>query len=223
MAAYARQAKDTELIQYATEIKVRGERKCGELLATTEKNIGARGTGSNQHEVRSQPSTAPTLAAIGITREQSSRYQSLASMSDEHFETAVATAKDAAGEVTTAFMLREARSNAPTLTAAICRAVDREAVVHVDRAPGAACSLSGVHDQPSRARHEQFRSLLADEVRAPGHHVAAASLGPTEAEERTRCAACCSEEAATIARPCRTVRGSAQLPVIQQRVAEASW
>lgn len=113
MAAYARQAKDTELIQYATEIKVRAERKCGELLAQAEKNTGARGTGSNQHQVKSNDSTAPKLADMGITRDQSSRYQSLASMSDEHFETAVATAKDTAGEVTTAFMLREAKKAKP--------------------------------------------------------------------------------------------------------------
>ncbi|MBC7704314.1 MAG: hypothetical protein H7274_10295 [Rhodoferax sp.] len=32
MAAYARQAKDTEMIQWATAIKVRAERRCGELL-----------------------------------------------------------------------------------------------------------------------------------------------------------------------------------------------
>ena len=70
-------------------------------------NVGARGTGSNQHEVRSKAATAPTLASLGITKDQSSRYQSLASMSEAYFETAVATAKDRAGEVTTAFMLRE--------------------------------------------------------------------------------------------------------------------
>ena len=34
-------------------------------------------------------------------------------MSDAHFETAVATAKDTAGQVTTAFMLREAKGAQP--------------------------------------------------------------------------------------------------------------
>jgi hypothetical protein len=36
MAAYARQAKDQELILWATEIKVRAERKAGELLTLEE-------------------------------------------------------------------------------------------------------------------------------------------------------------------------------------------
>jgi hypothetical protein len=116
MAAYARQAKDSELIQYATEIKVRAERRCGELLARTEKNTGAQGLGSNQHrrvEVPSNGATAPTLADMGLTRDESSRYQQLAAMPAEHFETAVATAKATAGEVTTAFMLREAGKHRP--------------------------------------------------------------------------------------------------------------
>lgn len=113
MAAYARQAKDSELIQYATEIKVRAERRCGELLRVTEKNTGAMGTGSNQHQVRSNDATAPTLADMGLTRDESSRYQQLAAMPTEHFETAVATAKATAGEVTTAFMLREAAKHRP--------------------------------------------------------------------------------------------------------------
>jgi hypothetical protein len=94
MAAYARQAKDTELIQYATEIKVRAERRCGELLSHMEKRDGG-----DAMKARSNPSTEvpPTLADIGLTRDQSSRYQQLAAMPDDHFETAVATAKATAG------------------------------------------------------------------------------------------------------------------------------
>jgi uncharacterized protein YjiS (DUF1127 family) len=114
MAAYARQAKDTELIQFATEIKVRAERKCGELLRdSAERGERATALGNVNPKTKVSNDATPTLADIGITRDQSSRYQSLASMSEAHFETAVATAKDTAGEVTTAFMLREAKKAKP--------------------------------------------------------------------------------------------------------------
>lgn len=114
MAAYARQAKDSDLIQYATEIKVRAERRCGELLRVTEKNKGAAEPGTQRGTTPSNGTTAsaPTLADMGLTRDESSRYQQLADMPDEHFETAVATAKATAGEVTTAFMLRAAKTRA---------------------------------------------------------------------------------------------------------------
>lgn len=109
MAAYARQSKDLNMIQWATEIKVRAERRCGELLARTKKNTGARGAGSNQHEVRSHDTTAPTLAQVGLTKDESSRYQQLAAMPEQHFEAAVETAKATVGAVTSAHMLRVAQ------------------------------------------------------------------------------------------------------------------
>jgi hypothetical protein len=112
MAAYARQAKDSELIQYATEIKVRAERRCGEMLRTTEKNTGARMNGSVVE--RCDHRETPTLADMGLSKDESSRYQQLAAMPDEHFETAVATAKATAGEVTTAHMLRIAKEGVPS-------------------------------------------------------------------------------------------------------------
>lgn len=110
MAAYARQAKDTELVQWATEIKVRAERKAGELLAQSFQS-GERARSGGAMKKESPPAT---LSDIGISNDQSSRWQSLAGMSDEHFETAVATAKETAGQVTTAFMLREAKTVKPT-------------------------------------------------------------------------------------------------------------
>lgn len=112
MAAYARQAKDQDLILWATEIKVRAERKAGEML----RESAARGERAGKAEGgkkaaaalhgRSHDATSypPTLDDIVITKDQSSRWQQLASMSDDHFECAVATAKETAGQVTTAFM-----------------------------------------------------------------------------------------------------------------------
>lgn len=111
MAAYARQAKDQELILWATEIKVRAERRAGEMLA----GMKARGEltahgGDRKSDSRSETTN---LNEVGITPDQSSRWQQLASMSEEHFEAAVATAKDTAGQVTTAFMLRESAKHRP--------------------------------------------------------------------------------------------------------------
>jgi hypothetical protein len=110
MAAYARQARDTQMIEWATEIKVRAERRCGELLRDAAES-GQRATvGENQHTARSShdASTSATLRDLGLTYDQSSRYQKLAAMPEEQFEVAVETAKAQTGEVTTAFMLRKA-------------------------------------------------------------------------------------------------------------------
>jgi hypothetical protein len=109
MAAYARQAKDQDLILWATEIKVRAERKAGEMLAES-RTRGERAGSGGSLKKESKPAT---LSDIGISNDQSSRWQQLASMSEEHFEAAVATAKDTAGQVTTAFMLREAAKGRP--------------------------------------------------------------------------------------------------------------
>ena len=107
MAAYAHQAKNTELIEWATEIKVRAERRAGQMLAEMPKNEGAA--------TRSLDGTASpkTLAEIGISKNQSSRWQKLAAVSDEQFEQAVTAAKEIAGEVTTAAMLRTEKANRP--------------------------------------------------------------------------------------------------------------
>lgn len=109
MAAYARQAKDVELITWATEIKVRAERRAGQMLAEMPKRDGgdAAKLKARSHDVTEVPAT---LADLGVTKNESSRWQKLAAVTDEQFESAVAAAKDVAGEVTTAAMLRAANA-----------------------------------------------------------------------------------------------------------------
>jgi len=108
MSAYARQAKDTELVEWATEIKVRAERRAGQMLAEMPKNLGAA---TRSHDVTSSPKT---LSELNISKNESSRWQKLAAVTDKQFEHAVAAAKEVAGEVTTAAMLRAAKSNEPS-------------------------------------------------------------------------------------------------------------
>ena len=70
---YGKQANDTELVNWAAEIKIRAERKCGELLGVDIQHGGDRKSGSRSHDV--------TLNDIGLSRMQSSRYQQIAKVS----------------------------------------------------------------------------------------------------------------------------------------------
>jgi hypothetical protein len=64
------------------------------MLAAMDKNTGSRGTGTNQHQVRSSGATAPpTLASLGISKDQSFRWQHLAALSTEDQEAKIADAK----------------------------------------------------------------------------------------------------------------------------------
>ena len=105
MAAYARQAKDTDMVKWATEIRARAERRAGQMLTDTPKHPAGRPTNNRSGDATNLP---PTLAEIGISKDQSSRWQKIAAMPEEKFERAIAEAKESAGEVTSAAMLRAA-------------------------------------------------------------------------------------------------------------------
>lgn len=107
---YQQQRDSLEAQNYAAELKLRAERKLGEMLKETEKNDGAKGLGSNQHLVRLQPATAPPkLSDLGIEKTQSSRWQKIADLPDEVFEQEIQEAKVNAEELTTARLLRVAQ------------------------------------------------------------------------------------------------------------------
>jgi hypothetical protein len=112
---YAKQAGDFELQNRAAEIRLRAERRAGELLADMAKNPGTRGEGRPRKDGtkirRSSNTTAyppPKLVEIGVTRDQSSKWQRLAKMIDDAtFDRALTQARDKNGELTTAALLRE--------------------------------------------------------------------------------------------------------------------
>ena len=86
---YAKQAKNLDAERHAAEIRVRAERKCGELLAAMPKAVPR---GSNQFQAKEQVSNTAThpLSDLGITRDQSSTWQKLASVPESTFEEAIA-------------------------------------------------------------------------------------------------------------------------------------
>jgi len=100
LAEYARQAGDKALLRHATGIKVRAERKAGQMLAEMQKAKGGRPelTSDTALPVKGQPFT---LAQIGIEKHQSSRWQKLAAVPETEFEQAMEAALEIAGEVTT--------------------------------------------------------------------------------------------------------------------------
>src|SRR5262249_34030057 len=83
MQAYAKQAKDTTLITQATEIRMRAERRAGELLIEMAE-LGERDSGKgNRNPVLKSQAATPKLSDLGISKTQSSRWQELARISED--------------------------------------------------------------------------------------------------------------------------------------------
>lgn len=101
---YARQAQNTEAERQAIQIRLRAERKCGELLGEQLDR-----TGRGRHE---KVSDASTLSDLHISRDQSSDWQRLAAIPADRFEADLA---DPMWRPTTAGMLerQEARERDP--------------------------------------------------------------------------------------------------------------
>lgn len=108
---YARLAKDDEMLNNATEIKLRAGREAGaKLIAMGERGerlgrgglqgrkvvgaVGPRGKGGKRVLTpNSGTSTLPSLADLGVTSKQSVDWQNLARQPEEKFEKVVADAK----------------------------------------------------------------------------------------------------------------------------------
>src|SRR5215831_10390077 len=83
MQLYAKQAKDATLITQATEIRMRAERRAGELLREmAQRKERDSGKGNRNPVLKSQAAT-PKLADLGINKTQSSRWQKLATLDED--------------------------------------------------------------------------------------------------------------------------------------------
>jgi hypothetical protein len=101
LEAYARQAKNVEAERHASGIRLRAERKAGQLLKTMAK-AKQRETGGKPK--RSHRATVKKLADLGVSKTQSSRWQHLADVPEEKFEQALA---DRTEKPSTGAILRE--------------------------------------------------------------------------------------------------------------------
>jgi hypothetical protein len=81
------------------EIKIRAERKAGEILAETEKNPGGQAE-HKSYQSHDGTTRNPKLSELGITKNDSSRWQSIAFIPEEQFERYVEETKKAKQELT---------------------------------------------------------------------------------------------------------------------------
>lgn len=106
MRAYARQAGESlEMQNQCAVIKLRSERRAGEML------IEMKSTGQiTEHRPSKEVSHDVTLLRdLDISRNESSRWQKLASIDEDVFENEIKSTVDAGKELTTSAMLKVAR------------------------------------------------------------------------------------------------------------------
>jgi len=85
--AYARKAKNRDMEYYAAEIRMRAERKAGQLLIE-DKAAGRRdaGKGGDRKSPSSSTRVIPSLADFGITYDEAAKWQRIAKLSEHDFE-----------------------------------------------------------------------------------------------------------------------------------------
>lgn len=100
---YAREARlGLETQNYAAEIKIRAERRAGELLKEMEKHPGGRPV---KPVVRDDRFPVPRLGDLGITKDQSSRWQQLVDVPEETIEEVAQEFTEQGRELTTTGLL----------------------------------------------------------------------------------------------------------------------
>lgn len=117
---YAQAAKlGLEAQNHAAEIKLRAERKAGELLAQLEKNgvpqgLAGPGRGNkNLPDVGQVSEYRAVLDETGTTRQDANRWQKIAEIPEPVFEQEIEQAKTERQELTTSAMLRVATNGKP--------------------------------------------------------------------------------------------------------------
>jgi len=104
LRAYHRQiGSSLEMQNQCAEIKIRAERRAGELLKERDLHAGRPSKEWSHDATISRP--VGTLPELGITRDESSRWQRIASVPEDRFEAHIAEAKGHHKELTTASVL----------------------------------------------------------------------------------------------------------------------
>lgn len=110
LRVYVKAASDSlEAANAAAEIKLRAERKAGEMLAAMEKNKGGRPAEKTTGTVPEV--LAPSLSDLGIKEDQSKRWQREAKVPEDQFEAYVESCNESSQELTQAGLLKIANGS----------------------------------------------------------------------------------------------------------------
>lgn len=147
MRAYARQACDVEMMNWAAEIKVRAERRAGEMLR--ESNVRA-----------GNPANRDTLSELGVKPQESKRWQKVAAVPESEFEAHIAETIAAGRELTSAGLRKLAKQSASRERAAD---VGREYCTVDDLATLAGKNFSTLYaDPPWQYGNQSTRGATGD-------------------------------------------------------------
>jgi N6-adenosine-specific RNA methylase IME4 len=103
---FQQQVVGLEAQNKAAELKLRAERRLGELLKEMEKRDGGD---ASRARLRGATELPPRLQDLGIEKTQAHRYQTIATLPEEAFEAHLAETQAAGQELTTAEVLRLAK------------------------------------------------------------------------------------------------------------------
>jgi len=85
---YFAQSQNLESERLALNVRLRAERRCGVLLREMRES-GERDPGGRGPRVASNATTQPTISDLGLSRDQSSRFEQLAQIPEREFERAL--------------------------------------------------------------------------------------------------------------------------------------
>jgi hypothetical protein len=86
---YAKQAKNLEGERLATEIRIRAERRAGDMLREMGENGQRKGKGQPPKETGHDGPLIPSLKNLGVSPKQSKTWQALSKVPEEQFEAAI--------------------------------------------------------------------------------------------------------------------------------------
>jgi len=112
MKAYARQANDKQMEIDASDIRIRAERRLGEMIRAQKENEGLNEGGRPTKTPTKKEGVSPTLAEVGIDYKLSSRAQAMAAIPEDDFEATLAKHREEQEAVTTRTMETLARKGA---------------------------------------------------------------------------------------------------------------